>query len=290
MEESKTGDKMRAHQLVMLELLHQVDSICSRHNIPYMLFAGTLLGAVRHNGFIPWDDDLDLVLLRPDYERFLTAAEGELDPERFYLQREFSSHWPMQWSKIRRQDTTCLEKYYPKDPETHQGIFIDVFPCDALSDHNLVAKLQFLASKIVIAKALNARGYVTYSRAKKIVLFTSRFFPCEPLVRLVQLKGKQNTKCVHVFFGGAKRYSKSIFPRVWMEQQIRAKFEDASFLIPKEYDALLTTLYGDYHTLPSLEERRKKNHAFFVDPEHSYLLYSDAYDGVTFDVLTTSIR
>ena len=226
---------LREHQMVMLELLHQVDEVCRRHDISYALFAGSMLGAVRHKGFIPWDDDLDLIFLRADYERFLTIAETELDPALYHVQREFSPHWPMQSSKLRRNDTTCLEKYYPKDPKMHRGIYIDIFPCDALSDNRFIALLQFLASKVVIAKALDARGYVTHSTAKKLAMVLTRLLPRKPFVYLTRLGDRQNTRLVHTFFGGSKRWEKGVFPRMWLEHTIRVSFEDASKFLRRLY-------------------------------------------------------
>ena len=100
------------HQEVLFELLEAFDEVCKKHHIPYMLFAGTALGAVRHEGFIPWDDDLDVVMLRPDYERFLEIAPNELDPEKYFLQKEFKKEFPMFFSKLRKNNTTCLERYF----------------------------------------------------------------------------------------------------------------------------------------------------------------------------------
>lgn len=147
---------LKEHQKTMLNLLHEVERICQKHHISYMLFAGTLLGSVRHQGFIPWDDDLDIIMLRPEYERFLEIAPKELDAGSYYLQKEFSAHWPMFFSKLRKNGTACIERYIPKDKQTHQGVFIDIFPCDNLRDHVFLQKLQFFASKIVIAKSLDA--------------------------------------------------------------------------------------------------------------------------------------
>ena len=163
---------MNAHQKLLLEMLKDLDAVCRRHGIPYQLFSGTALGAVRHQGFIPWDDDLDIVMLRRDYERFFTEASGDFDEKLYFVQREFTEHWPMQFSKLRRNGTTCMEKYHPKDPKMHQGVYIDIFPCDNLSDFRLMRGVQFLASKVVIAKALYARGYETDSRLKKVFIHT----------------------------------------------------------------------------------------------------------------------
>lgn len=94
--------QLQKHQGIMFQMLCELDAICRRNNINYMLFAGSALGAVRHKGFIPWDDDLDIVMLREDYDRFLFVAPNELDSKQYYLQKEFSSHWPMFFSKLRK--------------------------------------------------------------------------------------------------------------------------------------------------------------------------------------------
>lgn len=159
---------LKEHQEALYRLLRMFDSICQKHNISYTLFAGTMLGAIRHQGFIPWDDDLDVMMLREDYERFLKLAQTELDSEVYFLQKEFSEHWPLFFSKLRLNNTACLEKYHPKDPCIHQGVYIDIFPCDNASDNSFIRKMQFLASKIVIAKALYKRGYETDSTKEDI--------------------------------------------------------------------------------------------------------------------------
>ena len=148
---------MTAHQALLLEMLKDFDAVCRRHHISYQLFAGTALGAVRHHGFIPWDDDVDVILMRSEYDRLFAEAAGDFDPERYYVQRENSAHWPMQFSKLRRNHTACIEKYHPKDPLVHQGVYLDIFPCDNLSDRPLMRRLQFAASRAIIAKALYAR-------------------------------------------------------------------------------------------------------------------------------------
>ena len=89
------GSELSAHQKLLLEMLKDFDAVCRRHGIRYQLFAGSALGAVRHNGFIPWDDDLDVILSRSEYERFFREAAMDFDPEIYYVQQEHSPHWSM---------------------------------------------------------------------------------------------------------------------------------------------------------------------------------------------------
>ena len=169
--------KLNSHQRLLLSMLKDLDAVCRAEDIRYMLFAGTALGAVRHGGFIPWDDDLDILLPRGEYARLLDALQRRLDPEMYYVQRAFSPHWPMQFSKLRLNGTTCIERFRAKDPAMHQGVYIDIFPCDNLADGRVGRVLQFLAAKVVIAKALYARGYETSSLLKKSFMQLCRLLP-----------------------------------------------------------------------------------------------------------------
>lgn len=289
---SDTADSqvpLKEHQNALRALLEEFDRVCKRLSIPYVLFAGTLLGAVRHQGFIPWDDDLDVMMLREDYDRFLREADGVLDREKFFLQKEFSDHWPMFFSKLRLNGTTCLEKYHPKDPKAHQGIYMDIFPCDNAAKSGLGKKLQFLASKVVIAKSLDARGYDTDSKKKKLFIHACRLLPTGPFLKLVRgASGKSGM--VQSFLGAASSYEKNLYPRSFFERRTDAEFEGGRYPVPQEFDALLRILYGDYMRLPALEERACKQHAILIDLEHSYEMYEHYRDGMKFDVHTRSIR
>lgn len=281
---------MTAHQALLLEMLKDFDAVCRKHRISYQLFAGTALGAVRHHGFIPWDDDVDVILMRSEYDRLLTEAAGDFDPGRYYVQRENSAHWPMQFSKLRRNNTACIEKYYPKDPLTHQGVYIDIFPCDNLSDRPVARRLQFAASKVIIAKALYARGYETNSFVKKLFMQLCRVLPREKLERFCVNRDDVHTSMCHTFFAAGKKYKKNIFPRAWFEETVELPFEDGVFPVTAHYDALLTQLYGNWHALPSPEARRCKEHAAIIDLERSYTDYLAAQRAMRIDVCTRSIR
>ena len=280
---------VREHQRALYSLLSEFDRVCRELDIPYILFAGTLLGAVRHQGFIPWDDDVDIMMLREDYDRFLAEAEGVLDRERFFLQKEFSEHWPMFFSKLRLNGTACLEKYHPKDPRSHQGVYMDIFPCDNAAGTGFGRKLQFLASKVVIAKSLYSRGYETDSRKKMLFMALCRLLPAKPFLWLTR-GGRKDSAMVHSFLGGASSFAKNVYPRACFTDRVEMPFEDGRFPVPAGYDGLLRRLYGEYMALPPEDQRTIKQHAILVDLENSYEVYQNYRDGMRFETYTRSIR
>lgn len=280
---------LKEHQQVMLELLQEFDRVCSKYSISYTLFAGTLLGSIRHGGFIPWDDDIDVAVLRKDYDKFLSVAPGELKGA-YYLQQEFSAHWPMFFSKLRKNGTACIEKCIPRDKLQHQGIYIDIFPIDALSDNKIAARLQFFASKVVIAKCLYRRGYLTDSIPKKLFMQLCRAAPQKMLLRFARGDFCPQSRTVHSFFGASRSFLKSVYPRSWFRETELLPFESYAFQAIKDADELLTTLYGNYHIQSPPEERALKQHAVLVDTEHSYEMYLDWQARQKYDVYTRSIR
>jgi len=278
-----------AHQQALLSILKEFDRVCEILNIPYVLFAGTMLGAVRHKGFIPWDDDIDVLMLRKDYMRFLREAEKILNVEKFFLQKEFSEHWPMFFSKLRLNNTTCLETYHPKDINTHLGIYIDIFPADSAANSDLMRKLQFFASKVVIAKSLDSLGYETNSIKKRAFMKICRLLPVKPFLTFVK-REDDNSEYLHSFLGAASAFSKNVYPRELFARSISAVFEDEEYPIPEKYDEILRIMYGDYMALPPEEKRICKQHAVLVDLDKSYENYYEYHKSMVFENTTRSIR
>lgn len=276
------------HQKALVQLLVEFDRVCRQLNIPYTLFAGTMLGAVRHQGIIPWDDDLDVLMLRADYERFLAEADAVLDGEMFFLQKEFSPHWPMFFSKLRLNGTTCLEKFHPRDDAMHQGVYMDIFPCDNAAPTGLGRRIQFLASKVVIAKSLDARGYDTDSAVKKCFMALCRLLPMAPFRRIVCRKKSGNM--LHGFLSAARSYGKNVYPARWFRDFEEMPFENGRYFVSAAWDEILTSLYGDYRCIPPPEQRVCKEHAILVDLNRSWEEYEHYRDDMTFEVKTRSIR
>ena len=279
---------LEEHQAALYALLLEFDRVACALGTPYFIFAGTLLGAVRHKGFIPWDDDLDILMMREDYDRFLREAPT-LVGEQFFLQPEFSEHFPMFFSKLRINHTTCLEKHYPKDKETHQGVYIDIFPCDNACKTRLGRIFQFCCSKVIIAKGLDARGYSNDKGLKKPFMRLCRLLPMAPFRRIVECRGKQSP-WLHSFLGGASRYSRNVYKRAWFEGTERVTFCGRQYPAPVQYRQVLTTMYDDYMQMPSEEDRIVKSHNVLVDLNHDYTYYKDVQEGMKWDVHIRSIR
>ena len=126
-----------------LDILDAIDRICRRNNLKYSLAYGTLLGAVRHGGFIPWDDDIDIIMPREDYNIFLNAWEKE-HPDEYILQNKYTEkNFTQNFSKIRKYHSTFLHSYEEAKKGYHTGIFVDVFPGDKIPTSALARKIQF---------------------------------------------------------------------------------------------------------------------------------------------------
>ena len=151
-----TKQQLRKLQMIQLEMLIEVDRICKKCEIKYNIIAGTLLGAVRHGGYIPWDDDADVAFLRPEYEKFRKACKTELDKDRFYFQDHRNTKgYRWGYGKIRRKNTLFLRENQEHMPY-EQGIFIDIFPLDGVPDNYLARSLKnfecFCIRKILWSK------------------------------------------------------------------------------------------------------------------------------------------
>ena len=139
----------------ILQLADYFDSFCKENNIEYYLMGGTALGAVRHSGFIPWDDDFDVFMDNTNYYKFLSIAKKKLDKDKYYLQEEDTSEWPLFFSKIRMNNTTFIEQDVAQLP-IHHGIYIDIMCLNNAFNSKPLRFLQYFSAKILSASVLVA--------------------------------------------------------------------------------------------------------------------------------------
>ena len=253
---NKTKKKL---QEVQLEILEEVVRICEKHNIQYFLMAGTLLGAVRHKGFIPWDDDLDIGMTRLDYNKFNKVASKELN-SRYYLHNHKTD--PEYWcpfTKVRKNNTEMNEKILV-DVNTHKGIYIDIFPFDNADSRNgFFVKIQGKMSLVIT--------YIIWCKLKgeKVSLFSRKFIkallmliPNNILIKIqnwvVSLNKNDNSKYL-ISFSGVYGYEKESFTRNKLFPLKKVEFEKKLYYGFHDNSYYLTRMYDDYMRLPPVEER-----------------------------------
>lgn len=252
---------LRQIQLIQLEMLIEVDRICKKNNIKYCIIAGTLLGAVRHGGFIPWDDDADVAMLRKEYEKFCKACEQDLDIERFYLQTHNNTEgYRWGYGKLRRKNTKFIREGQEHMPY-ESGIFIDLFPLDNVPKNKLFRKIhngictiirKLLWSKVG-AKVDNKKSmrilYGFLSIIPKDIIFWGYNI-------LVNKSSKMRTELVRILTFPTPDNGHYGYYRQWYTELANIEFEGYLFPAAKDFDGYLRFKFGDYNTLPPLKERK----------------------------------
>ena len=254
-------EMLRPAQLKQLEMLKIIAGICDRHAIDYWLDGGTLLGAVRHGGFIPWDDDIDISMRREDLERFVRIAPKELPPSLVLQTPETDPAMPARDYKVRDLNSYFVEATDDNGRPYQKGLFIDIFPFVNYPDrlHGLtrrVARGTCVARKVLATpRYLSLRAVAEYAYfSVKLGVLRLAWAALQPLCR----KGTYTCSLPAYNWYGTIYRTDSLFPLGSVE------FEGVTFRAPGNTDAYLKSIYGNYMQLPPPEKRAV--HSLFIVP------------------------
>ena len=249
------GEKLDDIHKLQLEILDTVDGICKKNNIKYFLSGGTLLGAIRHKGFIPWDDDIDLWMTRKNYDKFYKLIKTVLPKEYFAMDYYYDINCPISILKIEKKGTRYIEEEFKNIP-IEQGIYIDIFPLDNIWEP--LYKLQtaiFIKMQAIRDFKLKGVDGGEHQALKKVLYAaiplklcrfiterTMRFFNIFPTGKLNQLchRGRLWPK----------------FTAQEVDDLIETEFCGKEYPIPRNYDSILKRCYGDYMKLPDIEKQQ----------------------------------
>lgn len=258
-EKIEFQEDIHAAQTIMLNILKEIHKLCVKHGISYWLSSGTLLGCIRHQGFIPWDDDCDIGMTRPDYEKFLQIAQNEFQPDLLVQTKETDKFHVYTYAKIRKKGTKIIEANETEKELYNQGIFVDVFPFEYYPSiwflKWMIWSMNFRAQKNKYKRGSLKRTLMT--------LYTNYLmvFPVEisAIIRKIYIRyfqeriTKKTTNVLSVSIDGCVPFfclGKYIFP---LEL---AKFEGEDFFIPCQYEKYLESIFGgNWRELPPVEKR-----------------------------------
>lgn len=277
--ESQNTD-VRKIQDKLLEILLYFKDFCEKHDLTFVLAGGTCLGAVRHQGFIPWDDDVDVFMLRDDYEKLYRLWKVDADLERYECVRSSEKinihHTAME---IKDCNTTFINRH-SVDSDINQGLMIDVIPLDGVADGSFSRLVQIMDSMVYCCfnfqRLPEHKGRLTYN-ATKIALAVFRspktryriWKHCEKRLSRYSIADHQYVAS----FGEGLKIMRQLFPKEWFLKPGKAMFEGHEMPVPANTDEYLKISYGDYMKLPPVEERVLRHDTVFIDLETGYKKY-----------------
>jgi lipopolysaccharide cholinephosphotransferase len=242
-----------------LEMLNEIVRICNKYDLNYFLIAGSLIGAVRHQGFIPWDDDLDIAMPREDYEKFISICSRELN-ERFLIDSyDTNKNYFRLAAKIRAKNTIYMEDYLVNYKGPH-GIWIDILPLDySVKSKSIILSVQsVIKSTLQVAIMKKQKADIsdkkTYKRViSTIVSLLPVSFLTTTQTKIMKLQNNKTNKKYIVNLASKYGYKKQIFLIEDYFPAQKLKFENDEYCVPNHYDVILKKIYGDYMKVPPKE-------------------------------------
>jgi lipopolysaccharide cholinephosphotransferase len=247
----------------ILEIAVYVDELCMQNGIQYCLMGGSALGAVRHGGFIPWDDDLDFFMTPDNYEKFVRVFEEKGDKSRFLLEPFGQFDQMVRLGKVRAKNTTYIEESLA-DYDISHNVYLDIFILHTCPNSTWKRKKQYIWAKYFVAKAQSVKDLSRYGFALRMAL---RVLKCFPRLFLVKhalkevYKYRTEKSDWYCNYLGKANYRKGTYKREWFETTKRVPFENVTLNVPIGVEEFLSERFGDYMKIPDIDRIRREQHA-----------------------------
>ncbi len=259
-------------QPILLDMVKEINRVCEENGIRYFLYRGSFLGAVRHQGFIPWDDDMDVAMPRADYEKFCSIANEKLGKDYCFQNWHTDRDYAHPFGKVRKRGTVYVEAKCRRLPEN--GFYVDIYPLDfGPEQEGDLRRLNRKLLHLYRVKLMKCRytpwkeeektiwkkriGYLLYQTA---ALFVSQQMLVRQYEKIVLGQPESG-----IYYEQSALPKVPSFDRVWCDELAQYSFEDTALPGPKDYDAFLSSLYGNYMELPPEDKRENRHQIMELD-------------------------
>lgn len=266
---------MNKTQEKLLEIAKKFVDICDKNKLSYFALGGTCLGAMRHNGFIPWDDDIDFAMPREDYEKFVNLYQKDFGDDYFIQTNKTDKNYYLTYAKVRDNRTTAIEKTVCNIKMNH-GLWIDIFPLDGISERKKVNNFydfldfKFLRRRFQKYKYINSKFHIKLANVLIKFILPSKKIAYNLCLKLSKHYKFRNSNRIWWMFEKRTRLD---IKREWFDDYKMVNFETIEIRVPKYVDEYLTAHYGDWRTLPPVNQRKSVHNITILDLDKSFKEY-----------------
>lgn len=269
---------IREVQTAILSIVKDIDVFCRENGITYYLMGGSALGAMRHKGFIPWDDDLDIFMTVENYEKFLRLFEQNGNKKKYFLQHENMPEWPLFLSRVCLKGTTMISDEFKLNLKQHHTVFVDIMCLYSAPSGELAHRMQYIAAQLLRVNALALCKFSSERAVKRIALSSSKVLVnhiTRPLlIKYIHKYENKKTELMGHYFGRA-RYKRTSFSRSYLGKARYVPFEDTELPVFEHVEEYLISRYGSqWREMPGQETKNQyRSHGDFVDLDKDYKEY-----------------
>ena len=271
-------EKMKKIWAVILDLYLEFARICDKYQLKYYGYGGTILGAIRHEGFIPWDDDLDVCMPREDYEKLISVAPEELSDPYVMQTPQTDPGYYKTIARLMNKNTTYVSRAFLHSGMAH-GCILDILPLDNCNPETIEKDMEMIK--------VSAKRCSEYLKRNDTDIMTTEQYdswkqhmtddPMKEWLNIQRIATQWNSidsdyYCMMAYVIPAGRYNKPV-PKEWFKSSINKKFERVEVKVPYDYESLLLSIYGDYMQFPPVEKRGTWHGSLILDPERPWTDY-----------------